>query len=240
MIILVLLFVVELLSLFFLSRLLTRALSSLFFRISKSQNVTIQLISFLFLPGVIIHELAHLLTAAVLFVPVGEVEFLPQIIEGGVKLGSVSIGKTDPFRRAIIGFAPVIVGLAIIISAFVILACPGSASGVAPILIGTPQNDGCQNSIWKIIILFYILFEVGNTMFSSKKDVEGTVELLVVVGFFAAVVYIAGFRVDVSFFQKIVSPELISFFKKADMFFLLPIAIDVGIVGITKLLQGKR
>jgi len=215
----ILIFVVELLLLFFVSRLLTRSLSSFFFRISRSQNITIQLISFLFLPGVIIHELAHLLTAAVLFVPVGEVEFLPQIQEGGVKLGSVSIGKTDPFRRAIIGFAPVIAGLSIMLGALFYLV---------------PSGD-----VLTSVGLFYILFEVGNTMFSSKKDVEGTVELFAVIGFFAAVVYIAGFRIDMSFFQKILSLELISFFKKADMFFLLPLCIDIILLGIARVVNKR-
>ena len=61
------------------------------------------------------HELSHLLTAGVLFVRTGEIEFLPKMEGDQVKLGSVAIEKTDPVRRAIIGFASVFVGLSTIL-----------------------------------------------------------------------------------------------------------------------------
>ena len=78
MLFLVLIFL-ELLVLFLSSRILTRTLSLFFYRVTKSQTTTVYLLSFLFLPGVIIHELAHLLSANLLFVRTGEVEFMPQI-----------------------------------------------------------------------------------------------------------------------------------------------------------------
>ncbi|HKC14513.1 MAG TPA: hypothetical protein VKC89_00935, partial [Patescibacteria group bacterium] len=80
----VLLFPFEFIFLFILSRTLTRKLSFL----------PINLTSFLFLPGVIVHELSHYLLASLLFVPVGDIEFMPQRREGELKLGSVSIGQT--------------------------------------------------------------------------------------------------------------------------------------------------
>ena len=99
---LVVLFIGELILLFLLSRALTKTLS---------RFLSISALSFLFLPGVIVHELSHMLVAAILIVPIGEIEFMPKRTEGGVKLGSVAIGSCDPIRRAIIGFAPVFVGL---------------------------------------------------------------------------------------------------------------------------------
>src|ERR1700681_939898 len=96
----ILLFLFEVFILFLVSRLMTRVLSFL----------PIFLISFIFLPGIIIHELSHLLVASILFVKTGEIEFMPQVQDEGLKLGSVSIAKTDPIRRFIIGVSPIILG----------------------------------------------------------------------------------------------------------------------------------
>lgn len=150
--------------LFLLSRQLTRAISSF---------LSIQLLSFLLLPGIIIHELAHLLTAAVLLVPVGEIEFLPKVREGSVKLGSVAIGKTDPVRRALIGLAPVAVGISLLwaVSAFY-------------------SQTQYELWTWQTVALIYIVFEVGNTMFSSMKDLEGLIETVLAAAFLGGIFYI--------------------------------------------------
>ena len=215
-------FFIELLVLFFASQMLTRSLSMLFFRITKSQTVTIQLLSILFLPGVIVHELAHLLTASILFVPVGEIEFFPKITDHGVKLGSVAIGKTDPVRRALIGFAPVFVGLIILFGVMFYVATPLGVSA---------------NGTVTFLIAAYVAFEIGNTMFSSKKDLEGTIELLLVFVFFAVLLYFLGVRIDTAFVKQILSEDLITFIKKAIFFLSLPITIDLGVWGATKLLR---
>ncbi len=213
-------FLIELLILFFASQMLTRSLSQLFFRITKSQTITIQLLSILFLPGVIVHELAHLLMASILFVPVGDIEFMPQITGGGVKLGSVSIAKTDPVRRALIGFAPVLVGVVMLLGTLFYLVNPVN---LAP------------NSGWAFLIIAYIAFEIGNTMFSSKKDLEGTVELLVVFCFFGLLAYFLGIRVDLAFTTDVFSKEAVSFLQQAIFFLSLPIVIDIGVWGVTKI-----
>ena len=215
----VIFFSLELFFLFYLSRLLTQSLSALFYRITKSKAVTIQLLSFLFLPGVIVHELAHVLVAGILFVPVGNIEFLPQINQGNVKLGSVGIGKTDPIRRSIIGFAPVFVGLSVLFS----IAYYSTQAGTVIQYVG----------------IVYVLFVIANTMFSSKKDMEGTVELFTAFGLIALALYVAGVRIDLLVVQKFLSLEVTTFFQKTDMFLLVPIGIDVVVVGITKIITGS-
>ena len=55
----------------------------------------------LFLPGTVIHELAHVLSAGVLLVHVGEVEFMPQQTPEGIKLGSAQIGQRHFFGVAV-------------------------------------------------------------------------------------------------------------------------------------------
>lgn len=212
-------FLLELVLLFFFSRLLTRSLSSFLLRLTRSQNITIQLLSFLFLPGIIFHELAHLLVAGMLFVPVGEIEFMPQIKEGGVKLGSVVIGKTDPIRRAIIGVAPVFAGLAIL---FAIFSFAFSSSNTIILVAG-----------------FYGLFAVSNTMFSSKKDIEGLLEVLIVGAIIALTLYFIGFGFPEGFANYFSSKEFSEFIKKADLFLLAPLLIDVFLYGLFTAFKPK-
>src|SRR5579859_1313470 len=116
------LFLIELLCLFFLSKELTKVLSQLLLHITRSSETTIQILSFLFLPGVIVHELSHMFMASLLFVRVGTIEFLPQIHGDTVKLGSVQVARTDPFRRLLIGVAPLLGGMGILLLLFVSLS----------------------------------------------------------------------------------------------------------------------
>lgn len=215
----------ELLFLFFLSSLLAKSLSAFFFRITKSKTFTIQLLALIFLPGVIVHELAHLITAGVLFVPTGNIEFLPKLKDNGeLKLGSVEIAKTDPVRRAVIGFAPIFFGLAIIVTTFFYL---GSDSSIF-------------KDFWKVAIIIYIFFQIGNTMFSSRKDLEGTLELLLTLGVIVGLSYMVGLRVDFSFIQNIEFFNLEEFFKKLNLFLLAPILIDIVAIIILKLFYKAR
>lgn len=165
-----LIFFTELFFLFFLSKTLTRLLSRL---------VSIEILSLLFLPGIIIHELSHLLIAGILFVPVGEIEFLPKVSEGGVKLGSVAIGKTDPIRRAIIGVAPVLVGVLLLFGVGSYFIHNGS-------MVQTIELP----TLGKLLLVLYGIFAIANTMFSSAKDLEGFLEVMVFLGFFALVFYV--------------------------------------------------
>lgn len=179
----------------------------------------INLISFLFLPGIIIHELSHFLVASLLFVPVGEIEFMPEIEEGGLKLGSVSIGQTDPIRRFLIGVAPVVAGLSIILG----------------LLYFIEVNK--IGGIGILALIFYILFAVGNTMFSSKKDMEGALILLAFVSIFLIAFFIMGFRINLSWFE---SKFFVSFFenlKQANLLLLALIVIDLAVYSLIRIVR---
>ncbi|QQG40746.1 MAG: hypothetical protein HYV37_00235 [Candidatus Levyibacteriota bacterium] len=210
----------EIIVLFFLSRIVARLLLQMF---------SIRLIALVFLPGIVVHELAHLLVANLLLVKTGHIEFVPQINKHGVKLGSVEIIKTDPIRRMMIGFAPVFVGIAMLFS----------------ILYAIIQKDVIAKNITSqplqvvfYIMAFYFLFVISNTMFSSSKDMEGTAEVLLVVLGIAVALYAVGVRVDYSLLQGIlVSQEGI--LQKAVMLLSFPIVIDLGVWGITKVVSSK-
>ena len=192
--------------------------------------MSINLISFLLLPGVIIHELAHLFIAVILFVPVGDMEFAPKKNGNGVKLGSVEIAKTDPIRRSIIGFAPIFAGLVLVVSAVYLFS--------ANILFWQKQNLYLFTAV--ILILIYLLFAISNTMFASKRDMEGTVEILITLITIFIGAYILGFRFPMAYLDKIFTKELLGVIQKSSIFLLAPITIDVFILGAVKLFTNSR
>lgn len=169
-------FLVSFLILFLVSRIFTMQLGQFLVAMTRSHTVSVYILALLFFPGVLIHELGHFFMASILFVPTGEIEFLPKVQEGGIKLGSVAIAKTDPFRRFFIGVAPVL-------------------SGVGILLLASYYLTPLWPLTWKTWLFVYILFEIGNTMFSSKKDLEGAIGLLLFLTFLAICFFILGARI---------------------------------------------
>lgn len=218
-----LLFVFEFVLLFFLSKKLVDSLAKLIFKLTKSHTAVVKILAIIFLPGTIIHELAHLLFAGITMVPVGEMSVVPEIEEHGVRLGSVQIGKTDPFRRALIGVAPVLFGLFCIASVFIFIPLGQST---------TP--------LWQTILALYLIFELGNTMFSSKKDLEG---MLVFIGTFLVLV------ISITALAYFLKPDLLqsfwvylnsvnldftaNYFKLVDTYLLVPLVLDLLIILLT-------
>lgn len=216
------LFFLEFVLLFFLSKFLTESLSKLFYKVTRSEKITVYLLFLLFFPGIIIHELSHLFMAGFLFVRTGEMVLFPKIMEDGVRLGSVEVEKTDPFRRAIIGVAPVLFGLALIFGILFYL----QALNITNLMI--------------YAFFFYVIFAVGNTLFSSKKDLEGTIELLVASGFILCALFILNASFWYGFLQFLQKKELANFFKSADIFLIAPVLIDLIIVSIIGVFIRKR
>ena len=199
-----------LLFLFFLSQSITRHLSHMLMRVFHSQSVVIYVLSFLFLPGVVLHELSHLLIANILFVQTGEVEFFPEIHGNSVKMGSVAIARTDPLRRFVVGVAPLIGGLGIM-------------------SLSVNYLSGSIFS-WQGMLLAYILFQIANTMFASEKDMEGALGFGVAMAVLGVILML--FRVPIwqwswAFLESSQVTEAVS---RLDAF--LAIALTVDVVGL--------
>ena len=209
--------------LFYSSQLLTKGLSVLLYRFTRSQKIVITLLALLFLPGVIIHELAHLVTAGILFVRTGEIEFLPKVQGDSVKLGSVAIAQTDIFRRALIGLAPMFVGLPILLFAL---------SFVASLTFSLEKGVLLQ-----YLLGGYIIFEIGNTLFSSKKDLEGTLELGGAVLLIFGVLYFAGITQPISYLSSLLTPSVVIFLTNASVLLTIPIVINILIYGFSWLFK---
>lgn len=173
-----------------------------------------------FAVGTFVHELSHFLFALFLLVPVGKVEFLPDIDGKKIKLGSVGIGKTDPIRKTIVGFAPLIVGVVLIflLSNFIL-------------------GNGLSENWLLTLFVGFLIFQISNSMFMSRSDIKGLLELTVIVAVIITTVYIFGVSIDfnINLNSKIAFQETV---KLASKFLIIPIAIDLIFNAIFKFFRS--
>lgn len=216
-------FIGELILLFFLSQLLIRSLSIICYRMFRKEHAVIYVLALLFSPGTLLHELAHMLVAALLFVRVGKIELFPYKTEDGIRLGSVVIAHTDPFRRSLIGLAPLFFGTAgIFLAGYYFSSFP-----LAPWYLN-------------ILLLIFVIFEIGNTMFSSKKDVEGIPALVIVLTLFLVAGYIIGIRIPDVVWAYIDSARIQAFFQQLSFYMLAPLGINGAILLLANILSKRR
>jgi hypothetical protein len=223
------LFIFELFILYLLTHNIYTLFFRLFYRITRNRDISTKLLAFLFLPGTFFHELAHWLTAIILFVPARAITLFPKMNDGGsLQLGSVSIAKTDIVRRFIIGAAPILFGVSLILS----------------VLYFAFKNNFI-NDYLMIFLLGYFIFEVGNTMFSSKKDMEGALGLFLTIFVTSFVLYFLGSAIGIyvdasvviNFFSKHI---MLDIFSKGSLYLLIPIIIDLIFITILKVIHGGK
>ena len=210
-------FLIELFIVFLSSRYIFKFLFLFFLVLTKSQKVAIVCLSVIFFIGVVIHELSHMFTAEVLSVKTHGIEMIPELQNGKLKMGSVSVSKTDFVRAFLIGIAPLIIGCSIVISSLWFIQKTFTLHSVF----------SSFPAILITIFIMYLLFVIANTMFSSKKDMEGAVELLIIFVVFE----VGAFFVHVPVNQFIISLASNSNFEKVmqeiDFLFAIPVGINL-------------
>ncbi len=154
-----LLFCIQLIILFFISRLSIRYIFYLLRLFTSSDIIVYSTIALIFLPGTILHELSHFLMAILLLLKVREIHIFPQWEQNYIKLGRVIYEKKDVFRSILVGIAPIIVGLLF----FWWLS-----------LLHVFQ---IEDLVLKILVI-YIIFVISSTMFSSKQDLVDLVYII--------------------------------------------------------------
>lgn len=168
--------------------------------------------AFLFMPGTVVHEFAHAAVASGLGVYVGEIDLMPKVEGKHVKLGTVQIAETDPFRRFFIGIAPILFGLTVI---FLVLALF--------------QKFETNFTWWGVLLVYYCIFEIGNGMFSSRRDMEGAIELLVALALVFGLLYFFGIRFSLDWLQNAITNSS-GFFEFASLAIGKIVLIDVGVM----------
>lgn len=210
----IILFILELIVLFIVSRKLQKKLGMKLYNLIRNKKITIYIISLLFLPGTLIHEMAHFLSALILFVPAGKIELIPKIEKDGIKLGSVEIGRSDLIRRFIISTAPFVAGTFFIIGIFYNL----------PVLF--------LKNPYYLIITAYFIFTVSNMMFISKKDMEGVWGFIILAVIIVFLLYLFNIKINLNFinFEKLENS-----LSRADMFLFIPIILDIIALNVLRI-----
>jgi hypothetical protein len=189
------LFIIFLIYIFYISRRITQLIYSSVILLTGNNKMAIAVLALILLPGTIIHELSHFVFATVLRVPTGKITVIPKIGEGGeIKTGQMEMAKTDPFRYSIIGMAPLISGL-------IIIYFTGKLFLQDNNFIKLISNFQLPTSY----ITLYLFFIISNTMFTSRKDLEGLKIAGPIAILFLITLYITGVRIffDKNFIEKI-------------------------------------
>jgi hypothetical protein len=186
--------VVTFLALFWLKRRITNSLQELSVRLVDDPDVALIIYFVVVLPGVIIHELSHWLTAKLLGVRVSFPAFGP-VRKGRsnrVSLGSVRVSKVDPVRASLIGVAPLLGGSAVILIIGNLVLGVGdfadavTGQGVAGVL-GALAQMAEVGDFW---LWLYLIFAVSNAMLPSESDMTAVRPVLIFLGIVTAVVLV--------------------------------------------------
>ncbi len=181
--------------LLFLQRNLHREIQGIFLLLTRRPDISLALFSLLFLPGVLLHETSHFLLSKLLGVPTGRISLLPRSMENGrLQLGYVETGRTDIFRDALIGMAPLISGgVCVALTGLRGLGLDGLWTAIVSdqgaTLGAAVQVVAARSDFW---LWFYLTFAISSTMLPSASDRRAWLPLLLVFSILLGVVLFAG------------------------------------------------
>lgn len=151
--------------------------------------------SLIFLPGTIIHEISHFFAAAITGTHTGRIEIFPTLPRGGIgqeeapkniHLGSVQTQELGLFRGFLVGAAPFLVGLGLLI-------------WIAGQLQVTPLRQGFEGLAsdkiqvtWPLLFKLYLFFNVANSLFLSWVDFRHALPLIIVGVLLGGILYAIG------------------------------------------------
>lgn len=135
------------------------------------------LVTVFFLPGTILHEMAHFFGATLLMLKVKEVNILPQRKNHYVKLGSVLYEKKDVIRGVLVGISPFFFAMFFFW------------------LIAKTHIFPHPNLIISILS-GYGIFVVTSTMFSSGKDLQDLLFIIPLGIIVIGILYILNIRIE--------------------------------------------
>src|SRR3989304_10544510 len=172
-----------------------KEIQTIFYLLTKKKKAAISLFALIFLPGVFIQEISHLVVARLTGVRTGRFSIIPKPSSGGqLQLGYVETEKADWLRGSIIGAAPLITGGSLI-------AYLATVYLELPVLWELLLN-GQSSLFWSGLLLLqdkkffwllaYLMFVVSSTMLPSDSDRHSWLPLGLTMGILLVVVVLAG------------------------------------------------
>lgn len=207
------------------------------FLITGNAQVAVWLFWVLFLPGTLLHELSHWITATLLRVKTGRFSLWPQMKKKGeLQMGSLQVEVADPFRYSLIGLAPLIFG-----SIAVLFIGQGRLElGQLGQAIATGGLDIISRAVVRTLsvpdvwLWLYLLFAISNAMLPSASDRQAWRTVLIYLGL--ALVLAIGLG-----FNPTVSPEwqetILTIIRYLLSAFLITVAVDLFFILLIMLIE---
>lgn len=163
-----------------LERRVHRQLQQLLLALTRNITLATTLYALVLLPGVALHELSHALVARLLKVRVRNISLRPERLRGGVvRFGYVEVQRSDDVRAALIGLAPLGVG----VSALALIGARvfgleqawhaiAQATDPTAAVLALVRWSGALLQAPDAWLWLYIAFAVANTMLPSESDLR--------------------------------------------------------------------
>jgi len=203
-------FLLQIVVIYIISRLLIKELFLFLRKFFQTDFPVFLLISFIFLPGTIIHETAHFITALLLMLPVKSMTVIPKWENNEIKLGEVLFIKKDFLRTVLVGIIPIFFGIGILFLLFFYHIYPANNLGLN-------------------IIYSYLIFSISANMFSSKQDLKDSVLIIPVILLLIAVFYVFDIKINISSINVIMN--------KINLYIFFVLLINTILFGSIKLLN---
>ncbi len=167
-----------------------------------------------------------MVVATLLRVKTYGMEFTPEYSEGGLKMGSVRLQKSDPIRSILIGGAPFVIGVIVLTLAL----------GYIAVTFKIEDIFSSWGMFGLTILFLYLLFAITNTMFSSKKDMDGIWIIAVVIAVVLLILYFA--QINLSYYVELFLTQKVFINQAWFMVKLLciPLILNSIVLSISKLI----
>lgn len=230
--------------LLWLKRWITLHLQGLGLLIWDNSDVAMVLYFLALFPGILLHEVSHWSFATVLGVRTGKMSLWPERQKRGkIRLGSVEMVRSDPFRSSVIGLAPLITGSLLIFLIGDRVLSVGRA--IDPLFAADWRGAWAGLSgytqapdLW---LWLYAVFAISNTMFPSESDRQSWLTALLFVGAIGLTAFASGLVTEVP--PEVVG-ALMQLVRCLTYAFALTVVVDVvfglAIAVIEKLLERVR
>jgi hypothetical protein len=197
--------------------------------LTRNEDAAVLLYAVPLLPGVILHELSHWLMAKLLLVQTGKLSLWPERDRSGhIRLGSVTIERTDPVRASLVGIAPLIAGSLVVLflsyRMFGVSALGDAlASGNLLKVLGAFAATLRVPDMW---LWLYLLFAVANAMLPSPSDRETWPPVILFLAVMAGLAYLLG----LTDFLFDLAPAVVTGLRWLAVAFAVTLAADVPFV----------
>ncbi len=203
-------FLLQIIVIYIISKLTIKELFLFLRKFFQTDFPVFLLVSFIFLPGTIIHETSHFITALLLILPVKSMTIFPKWDNNEIKLGEVLFVKKDFLRAILVGIAPVFFGIGILFLLFFYQIYP-------------------SNNLGLNILYSYLIFSISANMFSSKQDLKDLILITPVALLVMVLFYVFDIKINTDFINVIMN--------KVNLYIFFVLIINVMLFSFFKLLN---